>query len=163
MWELDHKESWALKNWCFWAVVLEKTLRVLWIARRSIIKEISPECSLERLMLKLKLQYFGHLMRRVDSSKKNLMLRKIEGRRRRDYRGWDGWMASLTQWTRVWASWWWTGKPGVLRSMGLQRLRHGWATELNWKYSGNSNSVWCRFPELFCICAPLTHLTPRRN
>ena len=82
-------------------MVLEKTLRVLWIARRSIIKEISPECSLERLMLKLKLQYFGHLMRRADSSKKNLMLRKIEGRRRRDYRGWDGWMASLTQWTRV--------------------------------------------------------------
>ena len=153
MWELDHKESWALKNWCFWAVVLEKTLRVPWIARRSkqsVIKEISPECSLERLMLKLKLQYFGHLMRRADSSKKNLMLRKIEGRRRRDDRGWDGWMASLTGWTWVWVnsgSWWWTGKPGMLQSMGLQRVRHDWVTELNWTerywYNGRENTlVW---------------------
>ena len=69
----------------------------------------------------LKLQYFGHLMRSSDSFEKTLMLRKIEGRRRRDDRGWDGWMASLTQWTWVWASfwsWWWTGKPGMLQSMG---------------------------------------------
>ena len=77
MWELDYKESWALKNWCFWTVVLEKTLRVPWTARRSnqsILKEISPEYSLEALMLKLKLQYFGHLMRRTDSMEKTLML-----------------------------------------------------------------------------------------
>ena len=86
MWELDHKESWAPKNWCFWTVVLEKTLRVPWTARRSnqsILREISPEYSLEGLMLKLKLQYFGHLMRRTDSLEKTLMLGKIEGRRRR--------------------------------------------------------------------------------
>ena len=86
MWELDCKESWALKNWCSSAVVLEKTLRVPWTARRSnqpILKEISPECSLEWLMLKMKLQYFGHLMWRADSSEKTLMLGKIEGRRRR--------------------------------------------------------------------------------
>ena len=86
MWELDYKESWAPKNWCFWIVVLEKTLRVLWTARRpnqSILKEISPECSLEGLMLKLKLQYFGHLMWRANSSEKTLMLGKFEGRRRR--------------------------------------------------------------------------------
>ena len=86
MWELEYKESWALKNWCFWTVVLEKTLRVPWIARRSnqsILKEINPGCSLEGLMLKLKLQYFGHLMRRADSFEKTLMLGKIEGRRRR--------------------------------------------------------------------------------
>ena len=84
--ELDYKESWTLKTWCFWTVVLEKTLESPWIARRSnqsILKEISPGCSLEGLMLKLKLQYFGHLMRRPDSLKKTLMLGKIEGRRRR--------------------------------------------------------------------------------
>ena len=77
-------------------------MRVLWTARRSnqsILKEISPECSWEGMMLKLKLQYFGHLMRRAGSFKKTLMLGKIEGRRRRDNRGCEGWMASLTQWT----------------------------------------------------------------
>ena len=87
MWELDYKQSWTQKNWCFWTVVLEKTLlRVPWIARRSnqsILKDISPGCSLEELMLKLKLQYFGHLTRRADSLEKTLMLGKTEGRRRR--------------------------------------------------------------------------------
>ena len=84
--ELDYKESWVPKNWYFWTVVLEKTLVVPWTARRfnqSVLKEISPEYSLERLMLKLKLQYFGHLVRRTDSLEKTLMLGKIEGRRRR--------------------------------------------------------------------------------
>jgi len=84
-------------------------------------------------MLKLKLQYFGHLMGRVDSLEKTLMLGGIGGRRRRGWRGWDGWMASLTLWTWVWVnsgSWWWTGKPGVLRFMGSQRVRHDWATDL---------------------------------
>ena len=86
MWELSYKESWALKNWCFWTVVLEKTLESPWTARRSnqsILKEISPGISLEGMMLKLKLQYFGHLMRRVDSLEKTLMLGGIGGRRRR--------------------------------------------------------------------------------
>ena len=80
MWELDHNEGWAPKNWCFW-----RLLRVPWTARKSnqsILKEINPEYSLEGLMLKLKLQYFGHLMWRVDSLKKSLMLGKTEGRRR---------------------------------------------------------------------------------
>ena len=86
-------------------VVLRRLLRIIWTARRSnqsILKEISPEHSLEGLMLKLKLQYFGHLMWIADSREKTLMLGKTEGRRRRDDRGWDGWMASLTQWTWVW-------------------------------------------------------------
>ena len=86
MWELDCEESWAPKNWCFWTVVLEKTLESSWTSRRSnqsILKEISPGCSLKGLMLKLKLQYFGQLMRRVDSLEKTLMLGKIEGRRKR--------------------------------------------------------------------------------
>ena len=88
MWELDHKEGWGPKNWCFQIVVPEKTLESPWTARtstQSILKEINPEYSLERLMEKLKLQYFGHLMRKANSLEKTLMLRKIEGRRRR---GW---------------------------------------------------------------------------
>ena len=98
MWELDCEESWAPKNWCFWTVVLEKTLESHWIARRSnqsILKEISPGISLEGLMLKLKLQYFGHLMWRVDSLEKSLMLGGIEGRRRR---GWQRmrWLDGIT-------------------------------------------------------------------
>ena len=85
MWELDCEESWAPKNWCFWTVVLEKTLESPLDCKesnQSILKEMSPECSLEGLMLKLKLQYFGHLMRRADSFEKTLMLGKIERRRR---------------------------------------------------------------------------------
>ena len=86
-------------------------------------------------MLKLKLQYFGHLIGRTDSSEKTLMLGKIEGGWERDDRGWDDWMASRAQWTWVWVnsrSWWWTGKPGMLQSMGSQRVGHNWATEQNW-------------------------------
>ena len=86
MWKLDCEEGWALKNWCFWTVVLEKTLKVPWTARRSnqsILEEISPGISLEGLMLKLILQYFGHLMWRVDSLEKTLMLGGIGGRWRR--------------------------------------------------------------------------------
>ena len=85
MWELDYKESWVLKNWCFWTVVLEKTLKSPLDYKEIqpvILKEISPGCSLEGLMLKLKLQYFGHLMWRADSLDKTLMLGKIEGKRR---------------------------------------------------------------------------------
>ena len=86
MWELDYKESWTQKNWCFWTVVLEKTLEspLDYIEIQPVHpKEISPGCSLEGLMLKLKLQYFGHLMQRTDSFEKTVMLGKIEGRRRR--------------------------------------------------------------------------------
>ena len=86
MWELEYIESWTPKNWRFWTVMFEETLESPWTARRSnqsILKEISPEYSLEGLMLKLKLQYFGHLMWRTDSFEKTLMLGKIEGRRRR--------------------------------------------------------------------------------
>ena len=121
----------ALELWCW-----RRLLRVPWTARRSnqpILKEISPGCSLEELMLKVKLQYFGHFMQRADSFEKTLVLGKIEGRGEGDNRGWDGWMASLTQWTWVWVdsgSWWWTGRPGRLRFMGLQRVGHNWVTEL---------------------------------
>ena len=86
MWESDCKESWELKNWCFWTWFWGRPLRAPWTARRSnqsILKEISPEYALEGLMLKLKLQYFGHLMRITDSFAKTLMLEKIESGRRR--------------------------------------------------------------------------------
>ena len=134
MWELDCEESWVPKNWCFWTGVLEKTLESPLDCNQSIIKEISTGCSLEGLILKLKLQYFGHLMQRVDSLEKTLMLGGIGGRRRgRQRMRWlDG---ILTQWTGVWVnsrSWWWTGRPGMLRFMGSQRVGHDWVTELNW-------------------------------
>ena len=86
IWELDCEESWAPMNWCFWTVVFRRLLWVPWTARRSsqsILKETSPGCSLEGLMLRLKLQYFGHLMRRVNSLENTLMLRRIGGRRKR--------------------------------------------------------------------------------
>jgi len=136
MWELDYKESWAPKNWWFWTVVLEKTLeRVLWTARRSnqsILKEISPEYSLEALMLKLKLQYCGQLMWRIDSFEKILMLGKIEGRRRRGQQRMR-WLDGITDVMDISLSklreFWWTVKPGMLQSMRSQRVRHDW---VNW-------------------------------
>ena len=99
MWGLDCEEGWAPKNWCFWTVVLEKTLEspldCKEIQPESILKEISPGISLEGMMLKLKLQYFGHLMQRVDSLEKTLMLEEIGGRRRR---GWQRmrWLDGIT-------------------------------------------------------------------
>ena len=137
-------ESWTIKKaecrrldafelWCW-----RRLLRVPWTAGRfnqSILKEINPEHSLEGLMLKLKLQYFGILMQRTDSLEKTLMLGRIKVGGEGDNIGWDGWMASPTWWTWVWVSsgsWWWTGKPGMLHYMGSQRVRHHWETELNW-------------------------------
>ena len=121
-----------LLNW-YW----RRLLRVPWTARRSnqsILKEISPGISLEGMMLKLKLQYFGHLMWRVDSLEKTLMLGGIGGRRKR---GWQRmrWLDGITDSMYIWVdsgSWWWTGSPGMLRFMGSQRVRHDWVTELNW-------------------------------
>ena len=134
-------ESWTIKKverqridafelWCW-----RRLLRVPWNAGRfnqSILKEISPEYSLEGLMLKLKLQYFGHLMWRTDSLEKTLMVGRIEGRRRRGWqrvRWLDGITDSMDLSLSKSGSWWWTGKPGVLQSMGLQRIRHNRATE----------------------------------
>ena len=123
----------AFELWCW-----RRLLRVPWTARRSnqsILKEINPGCSLEGMMLKLKLQYFGHLMRRVDSLEKTLMLGWLGVGGEGDDWGWDGWMASWTWWTWVWVnseSYWWTGRLGVVQFMGSQRVGHDWGTELNW-------------------------------
>ena len=121
MWQQDYKESWALKNWCFWTVVLEKTLESPRRSNQSILKEISPEYSLEGLTLKMKLQHFGHWYKELTQLKRFWCWERLRARGEGDDSGWDGWVASPTQWTWVWASsgsWWWTGKPGVLQSHG---------------------------------------------
>ena len=128
-WTIKKAEHWinAFELWCW-----RRVLRVPWTAKRSnqsILKEISPGCSLEGLMLNLKLQYFGHLMWRVDSLERPWCWEGLGAGGEGDDRGWDGWIAS-TRWIWVWvisSSWWWTGRPGVLRFTGSQRV-----TELNW-------------------------------
>ena len=134
-WTIKKAEHWridAFELWCW-----RRLLRVPWTARRSyqsILNETSPGCSLEGMMLRLKLQYFGHLMRRVDSLEKTHAGRdwghEEKGTTEDEMAGW----ASPTRWTWVWVnrSWWWTGRPGVLRFMWLQRGGHDWATEMNW-------------------------------
>ena len=136
IWEMDYKESRVPKNDAFELWCWRRLLRVPWTARRSnqsILNEISPEYSLEGLMLKLNFQYFGHLMWRADSFEKTLMLGKTEGRKRRDNRGWDGWMASPSQWTLVWVnsgSWWWQAS---LASCSLRARKESDKTEwLKW-------------------------------
>ena len=117
-WRID-----AFKLWCW-----RKLSKVLWTARRSnqsILKEIILDYSLEGLMLKLKFQYFGHLMRRAHW-KRPWRWERLRGGGEGDNRGWDGWMASPTQWTWIWvdsSSWWWIGRPGMLRFMELERVR----------------------------------------
>ena len=118
----------AFKLWCW-----RRLLRVPWTARRSnqsILKEINSEYSLERLLLKV--QYFGYLMQRANSLEKTWCWERLKAEGEGDNRGWGGWMASLTQWTWVWARsgrWWRMGKSGMLQSMGSQRVGHNWATE----------------------------------
>ena len=151
-------ESWTIKKAEYqridafelrcWRILL----RVPWTARgsnQSILKEINPEFSLEGLMLKLKLQYFGHLIHLTLWKRPWCWERlKVEGEE--DDRGWDGWMASLTQWTWVWVnsgSWWWTGRPGMPWFMGSQRVGHDWVIELSWNEWRN----WIRFCFFFFI------------
>ena len=151
MWELDCEESWALKNWCFWTVVLEKTLE-----SPLDYKEIQPVHSEGDQPWN-----FGRNDAKAENSstlatsweelthwKRLWCWEGLGAGGEEDDRGWDGWMASLSQWTWVWVnsgSWWWTGRPGMLQFMGSQRVRHDWATELNWM-----NSLRC-FKICHCI------------
>ena len=131
MWELDSKESWALKNWCFQTVVLEKTLETPLDCKE--IQPVQPKGNQSWI-------FIGRTNAEVDTpilwppnSKRPWFWKRLKVGGEGDDRGWDGWMASLTQWTWVWVnsgSWWWTGRPGVLQSMGWQRVGHDWATEL---------------------------------
>ena len=132
-WTVKKAEPWrifAFELWCWRGL-----LGILWMARKSnqsILKESNPDYSLEELVLTMKTQYFGHLMGRADLFENTLMLGKTEGKKRRGDRGWEGWMASLTQWTWVWANsrrWWRTGKPGVLLFIRSQKVRHNLASE----------------------------------
>ena len=146
-WRIDAFELW------YWRI----PLRVPWTAKRSnqsILKEISPEYSLEGLVLKPKLQYFGHLMWRADSFEKTLILGKVEGGKRRGrqrMRWWDGITDPMDMSLVNSGSCWWTGRPYILQSMGSQRVRHDWATELNWR------KHWVFFPSLYSGNLCLTH------
>ena len=144
MWELDYKERWAQKNWCFWTVVLEKTLESPLSAGRSnqsILEEISPEYSLVGLMLKLKLQYFGHLMRRANSLEKTLMMGKIEGRRNR---GWQRtrWHHRLNGHGFGWTSGVGDGQGGLTCCGSCVRKESDTTEQLNWTELGWSKIVF---------------------
>ena len=139
MWDLDYKESWGLKNWCFWTVVLEKTLESPLDCKE--IQPVHPKGNLSWM-------FTGRTDAEAETPntlttwceeltqwKRPWCWERPKGGGEGDDRGWDDQMASLTWWTWVWAnsrSWWWTGNPGVLHSMGSQRVRHDWVTELNW-------------------------------
>ena len=135
-WTIKKVEHWRIDNFELW--FLRRLLRVPWTSRRSnqsILQEISPGCSFEGLMLKLKLQYFGHWCEELTHWKRLWCWERLKAEGEVEDRGWDGGMASPTQWTWIWENsrgWQWTGRPGMLQSMGSQRVRHDWVTELSW-------------------------------
>ena len=129
MWELDCEESWAPKNWCFWTVVLEKILEIHGLQgdkSSMFIGRTDPEGETPVL-------WPPHVKSWLIG--KDPDAGRDWGQEEKGTTGWDGWMASPTQWAWIWVnfgSWWWTGRPGVLRFMGSRRVRHDWVTELNW-------------------------------
>ena len=138
MWKLDYKESWAPKNWCFWTLVLEKTLESLLDSKE--IQPVHPKRNKSWIFIgrtDVEAETPILLWPEVKNwliGKKPWCWERWKGVGEGDDRGWDGWMASPTQWTWVWVncrSRWWTRKPGVLQSMGSQRVRHNWLTKLN--------------------------------
>ena len=128
MWELDHKQSWVLKNWCFWTVVLEKTLESPLDCKEIQPVHLKGDQSWNSNTLATSCEELTHW-------KRPWCWEGLGAGGKGDNRGWDGWMASPTRWMWVWVNswkWWWTGRPGVLWFMGLQSVGHDWATELNW-------------------------------
>ena len=126
----ERQRIYIFEVWCWRLLRVPRTTKRSY---QSLLKEISPGCSLEGLMLKLELQYFGHLMWRGDSFERPWFWERLKAGKEGDNRGWDGWISSLTQWTLVWVnsgSWWWGGKHGMIQSMGSQTVRHAWLT--NW-------------------------------
>ena len=142
----EHRRIDAFELWCW-----RRPLRVPWTARRSnqyILKEISPEYSLEGRMLKLNSTTLATWCKELTHWKRPWCWERLKAGGEGDNRGCDGWMASPTLWTWVWVisrSWWWTGKPGMLQSMGSQRVRRDWATELNWQDTVVHDTIFCIF------------------
>ena len=138
MWDLDYKESWAQKNWCFWTVVLEKTLESLLDCKE--IQPVHPKGDQSWVFIgRTDAEAETPIFWPPDVKSWLIWDDPDAGKDRRweekGGTGWDAWMASLTQWAWVWVnsgSWWWTGRPGLLQSMGSQRVGHNWASELNW-------------------------------
>ena len=170
MWELDCEEGWALKNWCFWTVVLQKALEspLDW-------KEIQPVhpkgdqswVFIGRTDVEAETNTLATWREELTHSKRLWCWERLRAGGEGDNWGWDGWMASPTQWTSVWVdsrNWWWTGRPGVLQLMRLQRVRHDWATELNWNGKTALRRCiipglkWNMFNTLAAWCKELTHL-----
>ena len=145
---VGNKESWVPNKWCFWAVVLKKTLEGPLDCKE--IQPVHPQGNQSWLFIgrtdaEAEAPIPWPPGGRADSFEKILVLGKIEGGRRRGWQRWGGWMISLTQWTWVCVnsrSWWWTGRPGVLQSIGSQRVGHDWATELNWTKLTTRNPVF---------------------
>ena len=136
MWELDHHKGWMPKNWYLWAVVLEKTLESPLDCKD--IKPINPKGNqswifIGRTDAEAEAPILWHLMWRANPLEKTLMLGKIEGGRRRGHQRWlHGITDSMDMGLNKSGSWWWTGRPGVQQSIGLQTVGHDWVTELNW-------------------------------
>ena len=149
MWELDYKESWGLKNWCFWTVVLEKTLESPLDSKK--IHPVHPKGNQSWIFIgRTDAEAETPILWPPDVKSwlilKDWFWERLKAGGEGDNRGWDGWLASRTQWTWVWTrsrSWWMTGKPGVLQSMGSKRVSD-WGTEPNWRLFVNlwSNSMW---------------------
>ena len=137
-WELNYKESWALENWCFWTVMLEKTFES---PLHCKIKPVNPkgnQCWIFTGSTDAKAEApisLATWCEELNHSKRPWCLESLKAGAEWADRGWDGWMTSLTQWTWVWASSgsWWTGKPDVLQSMASQIVGHNWGAELNWR------------------------------
>ena len=140
-WELDYKESWTPKNWCFWTEVLEKTLRSPLDCKE--IQPVHPKVNQSWIFIgRTDVEAETPILWPLDAKSWLIWKDSDPGKGLKaggegDDREWNGWMASPTHWTWIWVnsgSWWWTGRPGMLQFMGSQRVRHDWATELNWKY-----------------------------